>query len=82
MKRSRHATQLTVERFQESRSYENQLATDLPIEQGVSICDRTVRRRMTELNLKDQKAPRTPYLSQQQIKNRLLWAKKYKDWGG
>lgn len=57
-----------------------QLAAELSVEQGVSVCDRTVRRRLAEVNLKSRKARRKPYLSQQQMKNRLLWARKYKDW--
>ncbi|GJQ71134.1 hypothetical protein Trydic_g1038 [Trypoxylus dichotomus] len=60
--------------------YIRRLAADLSIEQDVSVCDRTVRRRLAQVNLKGRKAHRKPYLSQQEMKNRLLWARKYKDW--
>ncbi|GJQ81619.1 hypothetical protein Trydic_g9991 [Trypoxylus dichotomus] len=63
-------------RFQTPR----QLTADLSVEQDVSVCDRTVRRRSAEVNLKDLKSRRKPYLSQQQMKTRLLRARKYKDW--
>ncbi|CAK9799193.1 Transposable element Tc1 transposase [Anthophora plagiata] len=57
-----------------------QLAVDLSTDQGVSVCDRTVKRRLVEANLKSCKPRCKPYLTQQQMKNRLLWAKKYRNW--
>ncbi|GJQ79059.1 hypothetical protein Trydic_g215 [Trypoxylus dichotomus] len=58
-----------------------QLIADVSVEQDVSVCNRTVRRRLAEVNLKGRKARRKPYLSQQQINNRLLWARRtVEDW--
>lgn len=74
------------DRYLERLSLQNRFKTpkklvaDLSANQGVSVSDRTVRRRLAEVNLKSRKARRKPYLTQQQMKNRLLWAKKYRNW--
>ncbi|GJQ81158.1 hypothetical protein Trydic_g23330 [Trypoxylus dichotomus] len=78
LKRFRGKTTARQDRYLERLALRNrfqtpkQLAADLSVEQDVSLCDRTVRRRLAEVNLKRRKARRKLYLSQQQMKHRLL----------
>ncbi|CAJ1053421.1 hypothetical protein NFI96_000349 [Xyrichtys novacula] len=47
---------------------------------GVSVSARTVRRRLLEAGLVSRRAAKKPLLSRKNIKDRLIFCKKYRDW--
>lgn len=82
----KRATTPREDRFLERASLKNrrktakELRADLKKGLGVDISQRTVSRRLQSLGLHGRKARKKPLLNKNQIKKRLDFAKKYKDW--
>lgn len=79
-------TTIREERILERMSLRNRrlsskdLSSQLYQQYKVKISPRTMRRRLCDVGLKGCKARRKPYLTPAHKKQRLLWARKYKNW--
>lgn len=62
------------------RKTSKELAADLNLESGISVCPSTVRRHLVAAGIRGCKARKKPWLSQINQKRRLQWAKKHKNW--
>jgi transposase len=56
------------------------VASDFNKDEIHKISSRTVRRRLNEVGLKGRRARKKPWLSADNIKTRLAWAKNHKNW--
>jgi transposase len=56
------------------------LSHDLEGATGTKISARTTRRRLTECGIKACKPRKKPWVSEKNMKKRLEWAKRHKDW--
>lgn len=56
------------------------IAAELRTQHRVAVSVRTVHRRLAEANLHARKPRRKPLLNEKHRRQRLAWAKKYRDW--
>lgn len=71
---------LARESLKNRQKTSSELAASLQERQNVTLSARTVRRRLTEAGLRGCKARKKPWLSEENKKRRLEWAKLHKDW--